>query len=489
MTFRETYEKFVEIEEAFNLYEKDIAGFPFWDYLRYHVFNMILNRNGVFERAHRMSLQDTDRRLTRLRKIKNTIMRSAYMAPQCDYLFVGHPRRKLGADGKYWDIYCDPIIDKIGRDKCLVLEGPYRGRHFVPTHTQNVRCLDCYSIESVLNRQITQSHLSLTEEDKGMLNSLSNVISDVYDIKLDIQHLAKKHFSQSIEKKTCYVKMLRRIKPKLVFIVCSYDKEDWIAVCQELGVPTIELQHGTNGRYNVAYSYPNGAKKKLFPDYFLSFGKFWQDSTPLPLAEKRIFVLGYPYLENEIRTYKERRKQKQVLFLSQGTIGKELSRFAVNLKELLPSEYKVIYKLHPGEAADWKREYPWLFQSNVTVIEGMKPPLYELYASSVIQIGVYSTAIYEGLLFGCETYLVDLPGVEHMSYLIEKQIARKIEKPNEVQIGGEFKVKYPGEYFFAGNWEKNLTNALSEITGELETGGKEAQGSFTVQERLAPETV
>ncbi len=52
-------------------------------------------------------------------------------------------------------------------------------------------------------------------------------------------------------------------------------------------------------------------------------------------------------------------KKKQIIFISQGITGKELSKKAVELSDN-NNGYKIIYKLHPGEFAEWDKEYPWL---------------------------------------------------------------------------------------------------------------------------------
>ena len=45
-------------------------------------------------------------------------------------------------------------------------------------------------------------------------------------------------------------------------------------------------------------------------------------------------------------------------FLS-NTIGRELSKLAVELSgKIQGTDYKIIYKLHPGEYQDWKNRYP-----------------------------------------------------------------------------------------------------------------------------------
>ena len=54
-----------------------------------------------------------------------------------------------------------------------------------------------------------------------------------------------------------------------------------------------------------------------------------------------------------------------------------------------------------------------------SMLELKDTDFYKLLAKSEYQAGVFSTALYEGVEFGCKTILFDLPGVEYMDKFIE----------------------------------------------------------------------
>jgi hypothetical protein len=127
---------------------------------------------------------------------------------------------------------------------------------------------------------------------------------------------------------------------------------------------------------------------------------------------------------------------------------------------------KIVYKLHPGEYARWKKEYPWLVDADIKVIEDDSVSLYQLFAESKIQIGVNSTAIYEGLSFGLRTFVLNLPGVEYMEDLAKEHYVTIIRSVDELQ---EY-LRKPGpmpkistEKFFRSNALENIHRALCEI--------------------------
>jgi hypothetical protein len=157
-----------------------------------------------------------------------------------------------------------------------------------------------------------------------------------------------------------------------------------------------------------------------------------------------------------LEKYKDIKKVKnQVVFISQGTVATELSKIALELAKLNP-DMKVYYKLHPGEFGRWKTEYKYLQNineiNNLHVIEN-EVPLYELMASSEFLVGVYSTAIFEGLTLNCKTILLDLPGVEFLQYLLDSKsalLANNVADVEKYIVEDNFQ-EIDSDYFFKEN--------------------------------------
>mgnify|MGYP006274607111 CR=1 FL=1 len=58
--------------------------------------------------------------------------------------------------------------------------------------------------------------------------------------------------------------------------------------------------------------------------------------------------------------------------------------------------------------------------------------MYEQFAQSSAQVGVGSTAIYEGPAFGLKTFVYDCPGPEVLQALVEDGAAQLISSPEEM---------------------------------------------------------
>jgi hypothetical protein len=106
-----------------------------------------------------------------------------------------------------------------------------------------------------------------------------------------------------------------------------------------------------------------------------------------------------------------------ILFISQGTIGKQLGMLAKDLSKL--SQRQIVYKLHPGEVQDGQIRYLNLYNSDkILVDDEIASDLYQRIFEAEIVIGVHSTALIEAASLGKRVIVVGLPGWENFKELI-----------------------------------------------------------------------
>lgn len=247
-------------------------------------------------------------------------------------------------------------------------------------------------------------------------------------------------------------------------------------IASELGIPTIELQHGTIGEEHIGYNYPKDYKVKQFPKYLFLFGNYWKEKSRFPISPDKICPVGYPYMDRMEQKYSSKYKgktKKNILFLSSGPIGLELAKLAVGLTKMPDMEkYHIIFKLHPAEYAAWRERYPILINADVEVIDNNRQNLYEFYAKSDIQIsGFNSTTIFEGLYFGLTTFLLSYGMSKEFRELCDSGIACEIGDVEDL-----YRKIRENENFDRTNsdglslWEKGgLNNMIKEIDKILGT--------------------
>jgi hypothetical protein len=413
------------------------------------------------ERIHQMSLPVLVFFIGRL--LYSIIIKNWLWAPKRrDWLIFQHPRCKKIL-GVYEDIYTDNLIDEIGIDKCVIIERPYQWRHYKPRRHQ------VFHIEFFYLFSIFIMFLMLFCF-KYNISAINNMIHDVKmfienkleqeGTNLENEFKVKKFFAYYIS----YLFMLKRLTPKKILLVVSYGLEPLVLAASTLNIPVVELQHGVITSEHLGYSVPINMTKKLFPDYLLLFGNYWKEvAGSFPLPGKRLIIFGYPYFTKMyITNDKLLRKKEQIVVISQGTIGAELSKFAVKLASINRGIFRIVYKLHPGEWGRAKTLYSELYEARknglLEVIDTDDPALYTLFYQSRWQIGVYSTALFEGIALGCQLILVDLPGVEYMSPLLEKGYAQLVKAPEEIQFNETRNAEVLREELFSCDWRSNWSN-------------------------------
>jgi hypothetical protein len=207
----------------------------------------------------------------------------------------------------------------------------------------------------------------------------------------------------------------------------------------------------------------------VFPDYFFSYGEFWSEAVDLPVPEENVYVIGYPHMEQTYEQYADCPTNEQIVVISQPSVGEELSRLAATLSDSARLSAPIVYKLHPKEYEDWRERYPWLTDSGVDIVSE-EPSLYQLFAESTAQIGVHSTALFEGLRFDLDTYLFEQLGVGAVEYLLSNGYAETFGSAEEFSTlyrgTDPFSPRVDTEHFFASDSVERFRSAVDDIIGD-----------------------
>ena len=396
---------------------------------------------------------------------------------------MNHSRRVLN-DTFYECIYTDELASHFS-DK-VVLEHPYQLKHLSPVLTQNLIYTDYIAVRGNLyfilcKRFLRKRYNELISLIEAKTKPALTAIENAYAITLNkdkVYHLIAKQILTYKGKYPCFKKLLSKIHPKILIEVVHYDMDCMIAneIGRELGTVTIELQHGMMSDH-IAYSYASDVDIVQFPQKIFLFSEYWKRCIRLPIASENIIATGFPYFEKKkqslIIPHDFSDGRTNILFLSQGSIGKQLSELAVSLSHKLDADrYRILFKLHPGERAIWKELYGSLIDSDVITLFDDKYSLYDYFNISAVQVGVYSTALYEGLGFGLHTFIYHIGAADCMKDLCSASYASYIEDAAELcdKLNDISSSTVSGKEF----WQ---TNALDNMHSEINKYLKEQRGN------------
>jgi len=459
-------ERFQQVEKEHELFDLTIGDMRVWRRVRTGASIELMEKTGLTGEVNDTSTETKDRLRGATLPAKNVFSRNPFLADESEMLFFGHPRRRRIED-TWWDIYCDPIHEHTEFES-VHLETGWEYTHRRPAQTTNLRYLDLITITSEILKTVGAVRYELSPAEKREVRRIEGRIRQLFDVEIDLETRFTEEISTYRVRKPLYDRLLDRVAPELVVIVAYSGHETFIEACHDDGIPVAELQHGRIGPYSYQHSFPGEKTKTAYPDYLLTFGEFWRDAAEYPVADDRILAVGYPYLEQEVNRYAHTDGSDDIVFISTPETGEEVSKIAVEAAGKSQIDRRIVYKLHPDEYDRWETQYPWLRESPVTVVDADGPSLYELFAQASIQVGVGSTALYEGLAFELETYLIDLPTVRWMSPVIEDGGATLVGSVDELtaNITRSTSTDVRWEKYFRPNAIENVRDTLGELLAE-----------------------
>ena len=462
--FDEIFRKLLDIEDKLKLFERTIDGVKFWEYVRQPlivtIYELMAGRGSSLIKGPSFLERIRFLIISFVRLWKNPIF-----TRKKDILFISSPRRILRKDGYWWDIYTDYLMEDLNLSY-VAIEHNINLEHRNPPRTSNLWYFDFQNSLIYIAEKLGLFQVSLSDDERSLLRELKELIARSFDLNIDIEKLTLRHLGYRRIRIPYFRFILKRTRPKAIVLLTSYGKEDLIEPAKTLHIPVIELQHGVISQFHAGYSFPEKNQKTTFPDWLFTFGDYWSEGVDYTIDSRYVVSAGFPYLDEERRAFANLSKKKQILVISQWTIGEELSKFIAELSKVKNLDYDIVYKLHPMECRGWKEKYPWLVDTNIEVIHDSKTSLYKMFAESEIQIGVYSTAVFEGLAFGLKTYIIELPDADYPKQLVEEGVAVKVSTVDELanNLRGEDSLaKFDSERFFRSGAKDRILGMISEI--------------------------
>ncbi|MGW6197178.1 hypothetical protein ACWF0M_13630 [Kribbella sp. NPDC055110] len=359
------------------------------------VFHELTRRTGIHGAPHPVRRTPYDKAALVGKHVAGIVTRTPFPGAY-DALVVPHPRKPNGVE-----IYTDELRVALG-DRALILDSGING-----SPLPGSKNLDFFtSAAGALHRR--------TVDDRGIAAALEKLTG----VRIPIGALLAREVPKHLRLRALYRALLRKHRIKTVYLVVAYFHQHIVGAARDLGIRVVELQHGAISPFHLGYSYPDRPVVADQPDELWCFGSYWTDVADLP-AVMRTEVMGAPFLPPP-----GPKDPHRVVFLSQGTVGSELVKVAGAVAVEYP-DLEVLFRLHPSE-----RPEDYTIPSGVKLSTGGST--LDLLATATYQVGVSTTALFEGMALGCRTAVADLPGHEYLDPAIAKGHALLMRDPREL---------------------------------------------------------
>ena len=432
------------LEDKYNLLDFEIDNVKVWQYLRMEIYYLMAEELGVLDQRNKSQQSISVLIKNSFSLFKNMFIANPFLTlnNQKDVLVFTHNRSKKIED-KFEDIYTQFLVTDLrnSNKSFLCFEKPFQGIH-IRERDSNVMYLDFILSASILYGKLYR----IKDKDSlGLIRKVEKEIDNATTNSIDLISLFKRNIGRYKLGNKLYLRLFKKIKPKVIYSVASYSYlGDMICAARTLGIRTIELQHGVISKYHMGYSFLKKQKLLYYSDVFYSWGNFWNKSVENTFDEVK--SNGFQYFRDRSELYKNTLKENKILILSQTALGEKIMNETLKFVVMF-SEFQILYKLHPEEYKMYKK-YPSYSKlasyKNIIFVEECN--LYEIMSKSKIQIGVFSTALYEGLGLSCNTFLYNLNGQEYMRDLIDSGHAKVLSVDIDVS-SKDFNNRFDNNFF------------------------------------------
>ncbi len=439
MTPETIVKKILSLEKSHNLFEMKVEKISFYQLIRMQLYYYIVEEKKIFNKQ--------DHSFKNIPLAIYFIIKEAFSWNKRQKLInnkiciIQHSRQ---IDGK--DIYTD-YLKKIIKEYSILHHSA--GQNY----TFQINSIN-YDYYSSLKKILSFLGFSKPDLNKSV-NKFIKIFKYEFSLDENFENTMYSYIQNQINAYKVAKQFLKKTKFKTMIVVNSYSNQAILYAANELNIDTIEIQHGVINKNHLGYHFPKLKKNQLlsFPRKLILFGDFWKDKVNYPINRKQLISLGSPHFEENYSKVKKTRKsnKSRVLILSQQTMQVYLLDF---IKSMVYNQnnLKFTYKAHPKENIKFALSFLKSnnLMKNVNIVHGNEN-IYKLFQKHTIQIGVFSTALYEGYSCKLKTGILVIPGWESMKTILHypniytiknySDFKRMLNSPNKNFSSAFFKSK------------------------------------------------
>ena len=416
------------LEAKHDLFQYQVDGYSAWRLLRFAAASKMQNLPFVVKPAGTIFRELFERLVLVLPELIKILFprRAEFVIKTCSSAL------REQTNGFYKDVYFDDLIGELGSCyKIETINNPaYSGRRksaLIPI------ALTTSTIEVISYLLAWVQSMRISKE--------AAQISQILQANAPLPAFTPRYIERIFRKfrwhKRIFVFLLRRIRPKHVLVANTGEYAIW-AAAQELGITTIEFQHGIFTQNHpdalpaLAATY---RKNMIVPQKILLYGEYWKaDLEKNQFYLQELVPVGNPHIDRyrKIRAgYLAGRKPDcpcLILLTTQGLDRERLIGFVSDFLKAAQGklDYSLYIKLHPIYDRE-KSSYERAFGSDpkVRILLGSESPTtLELLAKADFHVSIASATHYEALGLGVPTIILPFAGHEIVLPLTDAGHAR-----------------------------------------------------------------
>lgn len=344
---------------------------------------------------------------------------TVFFRKDIDAVVVTTSHYKVTEDGKVYDRIIDPVLDYLKKRKIRFGVWEFTGKFKYDrsiSYKPFIRRIqqEIYFLSTVRRVLRMNDETTPLKGDVGKLNSLLQKhglefkVDKNFRKKLDLLFFQADYFQQA----------LQRHKVRNVFVVCYYDVKCFsiILAANRLGIPSIDLQHGVQGKNHMAYAqWPEEVinNTRLLPTHFY----VWDDNSRKVIEawkkERDQIILGC----NKWVLDRAVKRSNNILLVTLQPIDNFLPDFLIRLIKDYKGNKKWFVRLHPRQYDELERVESILEKEGLTDKIELRKATFQSLTSilehTALHITFYSSVVIEAGYYHIPTYFLDKKYLVH----------------------------------------------------------------------------
>ena len=407
----EAYKAIIKIENSINTSSFTLDGFNTWPILRMVLWSKLTSND--------VNIESQNYIVKTYNLIKGIVSKIFYSYKRVKFkedsekIFFSRPvyLQKLDKD-KYVDRIVDPVMDLFAASYNLTKY------YFTQIPKEKKLVNDYFNF----NPHASFRSIKLSQKQRDIIDDIETLLNNE---SLDLINNYKHDLHKFITWYTSAKRLLKKHNNlKEVYLACWYfpDMMGICAAASELGIKTIDIQHGKQGKYQAMYSGWTKIPEEgydLMPDSFWCWGQPSCDHilASSPNRKKHIpFIGGYPWVDYYKKNspsikLKTNHAKTIVLLTMQAPLASSKERIPEFIIKFLLSkdieDLEFIFRLHPNDekGLNYCKERLKVINPSLYSIDDGSVNLYDLMKVATHHITAYSSCCYEASLFNVPTLL------------------------------------------------------------------------------------
>ena len=435
MNIQEIVDVIAYIEKKYQVDKWKIDDIPLWPFIRienYYLLSLILlnGETGHDATSGSQIKQIIDSKLNLIRARANDKAKEA-KPKRVDVLFLGDGISFAKLNNTWYQKFCDPIADQLNKENISNTRFDLADNFHTPRYSASIfiqsKIDNAIIVSKLKSKLISPKFKSEKWEDyEQFLND--PLVKDSLVVVLSKSEMRKK-IAKIKALISYYNTILEDTKPKICYIGAYYGDHQlaFILACKKLGIKTVDIQHGVQGEFHLAYSnwlkVPNEGYAQL-PDYFSVWSEEektciekWNNNlnTHKVVVSGNLFanmwklndsdvVKAYDIKVNDIIKFKD----KPVVLLTLSPYTEDETKKIYKIIKETQLEFNWLIRLHPGMLKKKAKILEAIKKHkivNFELEESSDLPLYSILRNIDLHITVQSTCVIEAAEFGVKSII------------------------------------------------------------------------------------